>query len=99
MYRTSPNSNDRGNKLVNNVVSTIVVRFTITVLIDPRQSDLLLSAAPVESHVGAVVVSPFYSMSILVIDCGMQDSPNACVTLGIPTGIFDHVRHLFVSLS
>ncbi|KJA25045.1 hypothetical protein HYPSUDRAFT_1072206 [Hypholoma sublateritium FD-334 SS-4] len=38
-----------------------------------EQCYLLLSAAPVESHVGAVV-----------------DSPNACVTLGIPTGIFDH---------
>ncbi|KAJ7239374.1 Acetamidase Formamidase [Mycena haematopus] len=36
-------------------------------------SDLLLSAAPVESHVGALV-----------------DSPNACVTLAIPTGIFSH---------
>ncbi|EIM90719.1 Acetamidase/Formamidase [Stereum hirsutum FP-91666 SS1] len=34
--------------------------------------DLLLSAAPVESHVGAVV-----------------DSPNACVTLALPLGIFD----------
>ena len=41
--------------------------------------DLLLSAAPVESHVGAVV-----------------DSPNACVTLALPLGIFDHVRaHAF----
>ncbi|KAF5332885.1 hypothetical protein D9758_017203 [Tetrapyrgos nigripes] len=38
-----------------------------------EQAYLLLSAAPVESHVGAVV-----------------DSPNACVTLAIPTGIFDH---------
>ncbi|KAF9477743.1 Acetamidase/Formamidase [Pholiota conissans] len=38
-----------------------------------EQCYLLLSAAPVESHVGAVV-----------------DSPNACVTLAIPTGIFDH---------
>ncbi|KAF8193336.1 Acetamidase/Formamidase [Pholiota molesta] len=38
-----------------------------------KQCYLLLSAAPVESHVGAVV-----------------DSPNACVTLAIPTGIFDH---------
>ena len=36
--------------------------------------DLLLSAAPVESHVGAVV-----------------DSPNACVTLALPLGIFEHV--------
>ncbi|KIM37843.1 hypothetical protein M413DRAFT_20149 [Hebeloma cylindrosporum] len=35
--------------------------------------NLLLSAAPVESHVGAIV-----------------DSPNACVTLAIPTGIFEH---------
>ncbi|KAJ7052026.1 Acetamidase Formamidase [Mycena amicta] len=38
-----------------------------------EQAYLLLSAAPVESHVGALV-----------------DSPNACVTLAIPTGIFDH---------
>ncbi|PPQ85645.1 hypothetical protein CVT25_012767 [Psilocybe cyanescens] len=38
-----------------------------------EQSYLLLSAAPVESHIGAIV-----------------DSPNACVTLGIPTGIFEH---------
>ncbi|KAI0696454.1 Acetamidase/Formamidase [Cytidiella melzeri] len=38
-----------------------------------EQAYLLLSAAPVESHVGAIV-----------------DSPNACVTMGIPIGIFDH---------
>ncbi|KAI0091273.1 Acetamidase Formamidase [Irpex rosettiformis] len=38
-----------------------------------EQAYLLLSAAPVESHVGAIV-----------------DSPNACVTLGIPIGIFEH---------
>ncbi|KAF5359715.1 hypothetical protein D9756_002920 [Leucocoprinus leucothites] len=38
-----------------------------------EQAYLLLSAAPVESHVGAIV-----------------DSPNACVTLAVPTGIFDH---------
>ncbi|KAI6099797.1 Acetamidase/Formamidase [Pisolithus thermaeus] len=38
---------------------------------------LLLSAAPVESHVGAVV-----------------DSPNACVTLALPLGIFEHVHIL-----
>ncbi|KAF4613889.1 hypothetical protein D9613_008116 [Agrocybe pediades] len=38
-----------------------------------EQAYLLLSAAPVESHVGAIV-----------------DSPNACVTLAIPTGIFEH---------
>ncbi|KAF8149023.1 Acetamidase/Formamidase [Crassisporium funariophilum] len=38
-----------------------------------EQAYLLLSAAPIESHVGALV-----------------DSPNACVTLAIPTGIFDH---------
>jgi len=37
-----------------------------------EQAYLLLTAAPVESHVGAVV-----------------DSPNACVTLGIPTAIFE----------
>ncbi|PCH42569.1 Acetamidase/Formamidase, partial [Wolfiporia cocos MD-104 SS10] len=34
---------------------------------------LLLSAAPVESHVSAIV-----------------DSPNACVTLALPLGIFEH---------
>ncbi|KAI0766789.1 Acetamidase Formamidase [Irpex lacteus] len=38
-----------------------------------EEGNLLLSAAPVESHVGAIV-----------------DSPNACVTLGIPIGIFEH---------
>ncbi|TFK73322.1 Acetamidase/Formamidase [Pluteus cervinus] len=38
-----------------------------------EQAYLLLSAAPIESHVGALV-----------------DSPNACVTLAIPTAIFDH---------
>ncbi|KAF8512496.1 Acetamidase/Formamidase [Gautieria morchelliformis] len=38
-----------------------------------KQAYLLLSAAPVESHVGAVV-----------------DSPNACVTLALPIGIFEH---------
>ncbi|RXW19802.1 hypothetical protein EST38_g6056 [Candolleomyces aberdarensis] len=37
-----------------------------------EQAYLLLSAAPIESHVGAIV-----------------DSPNACVTLAIPTGIFE----------
>ncbi|KAI5475570.1 putative formamidase [Pseudohyphozyma bogoriensis] len=37
-----------------------------------EQAYLLLSAAPVESHVGAIV-----------------DSPNACVTMGLPTAIFD----------
>ncbi|KAG1852802.1 Acetamidase Formamidase [Suillus subalutaceus] len=35
--------------------------------------NLLLSAAPVESHIGAIV-----------------DSPNACVTLALPLGIFEH---------
>ncbi|KAI0725680.1 Acetamidase Formamidase [Fomitopsis betulina] len=38
-----------------------------------EQAYLLLSAAPVESHVGAIV-----------------DSPNACVTLALPLGIFEH---------
>ncbi|KAH9930082.1 Acetamidase/Formamidase [Fomitopsis serialis] len=38
-----------------------------------EQSYLLLSAAPVESHVGAIV-----------------DSPNACVTLALPLGIFEN---------
>lgn len=37
-----------------------------------EQAHLLLSAAPVESHVAAIV-----------------DSPNACVTMGLPTAIFD----------
>ncbi|GJE85647.1 acetamidase/formamidase family protein [Phanerochaete sordida] len=37
-----------------------------------EQAYLLLSAAPVESHVGAIV-----------------DSPNACVTMGLPVGIFE----------
>ncbi|KAI0064946.1 Acetamidase Formamidase [Artomyces pyxidatus] len=37
-----------------------------------EQAYLLLSAAPVESHVGAIV-----------------DSPNACVTLALPVGIFE----------
>ncbi|OJT15102.1 Formamidase [Trametes pubescens] len=37
-----------------------------------EQAYLLLSAAPVESHVGAIV-----------------DSPNACVTMALPLGIFD----------
>lgn len=37
-----------------------------------EQAHLLLSAAPVESHVAAIV-----------------DSPNACVTMGLPTKIFD----------
>ncbi|KIP10997.1 hypothetical protein PHLGIDRAFT_28142 [Phlebiopsis gigantea 11061_1 CR5-6] len=38
-----------------------------------EQSYLLLSAAPIESHVGAIV-----------------DSPNACVTMALPLGIFEH---------
>ncbi|THH28356.1 hypothetical protein EUX98_g5831 [Antrodiella citrinella] len=38
-----------------------------------EQAYLLLSAAPVESHIGAIV-----------------DSPNACVTLALPLGIFEH---------
>ncbi|EJD49831.1 Acetamidase/Formamidase [Auricularia subglabra TFB-10046 SS5] len=38
-----------------------------------EQAYILLSAAPVESHVGAIV-----------------DSPNACVTLALPLGIFEH---------
>ncbi|EKM57878.1 uncharacterized protein PHACADRAFT_89706 [Phanerochaete carnosa HHB-10118-sp] len=37
-----------------------------------EQAYLLLSAAPVESHIGAIV-----------------DSPNACVTMGLPLGIFE----------
>ncbi|KAI0290262.1 Acetamidase Formamidase [Multifurca ochricompacta] len=37
-----------------------------------EQAYILLSAAPIEAHVGAVV-----------------DSPNACVTLALPVGIFD----------
>ncbi|KAG7090074.1 hypothetical protein E1B28_011691 [Marasmius oreades] len=38
-----------------------------------EQAYILLSAAPIESHVGAIV-----------------DSPNACVTLALPIGIFEH---------
>ncbi|KAH9838647.1 Acetamidase/Formamidase [Rhodofomes roseus] len=38
-----------------------------------EQAYLLLSAAPVESHIGAIV-----------------DSPNACVTLALPLGIFQN---------
>jgi formamidase len=45
--------------------------------------DLLLSAAPIEIHVGAVVDSSKSHVGAIV------DSPNACVTLGIPTGIFE----------
>ncbi|BEJ17686.1 hypothetical protein CspHIS471_0610870 [Cutaneotrichosporon sp. HIS471] len=37
-----------------------------------EQAHLLLSAAPIESHVAAIV-----------------DVPNACVTMGLPTAIFD----------
>lgn len=37
-----------------------------------EQAYLLLSAAPIESHVGAIV-----------------DSPNACVTMALPVGIFE----------
>lgn len=39
-----------------------------------EQAYLLLSAAPVQAHLAAIV-----------------DSPNACVTLGLPTEIFDEV--------
>jgi len=58
--------------------------------------DLLLSAAPVESHVGAIVVckNNFYEFW-KIWTCVLQDSPNACVTLAIPTGIFEHVRVCF----
>lgn len=37
-----------------------------------EQAYLLLSAAPVDSHVA-----------------GLVDSPNACVTMSLPVGIFD----------
>lgn len=37
-----------------------------------EQAHLLLSAAPIEAHIAAIV-----------------DSPNACVTIGLPTAIFD----------
>ncbi|KAG5722824.1 Formamidase, partial [Termitomyces sp. T112] len=37
-----------------------------------EQAYMLLSAAPIESHISSIV-----------------DSPNACVTIGIPTAIFD----------
>ena len=64
-------------------------------LIHVSNIDLLLSAAPVESHVGAVVVSKVcHLVSVLYshTSTSLQDSPNACVTLAIPTGIFEHVR-------
>ncbi|TFY62925.1 hypothetical protein EVG20_g6531 [Dentipellis fragilis] len=58
-----------------------------------EQAYLLLSAAPVESHVGAVVVSHFFLSSIAFavghLTLRTQDSPNACVTLALPLGIFD----------
>ena len=58
--------------------------------------DLLLSAAPIESHVGAIVVRfvPNSRHRILLIlpVCPVQDSPNACVTMGLPLGIFEYVR-------
>lgn len=61
--------------------------------------DLLLSAAPIESHVGAVVVRlrPL-TRNTHCSQEGMtwrQDSPNACVTLALPLGIFEHVRLVF----
>ncbi|KAI0777014.1 Acetamidase Formamidase [Irpex lacteus] len=49
------------------------IEYLIKIGYTREQAYLLLSAAPVESHVGAIV-----------------DSPNACVTLGIPIGIFEH---------
>lgn len=55
-------------------------------------ADLLLSAAPIESHVGAVVVSPIHRGYWLISKPACQDSPNACVTLALPLGIFEHVR-------
>ena len=57
--------------------------------------DLLLSAAPVESHVGAIVVRGLRTAVERRIECMgtfvSQDSPNACVTLALPLGIFDFV--------
>ncbi|KAG6855767.1 hypothetical protein H0H87_011136 [Tephrocybe sp. NHM501043] len=53
---------------------TVLRRFVpILRFLAREQAYLLLAAAPIESHIGAVV-----------------DSPNACVTLGIPTAIFNH---------
>lgn len=70
--------------------STIVYRVAF---LTENLEDLLLSAAPVESHVGAIVVrsssDTFTWRKVLTFD--RQDSPNACVTLAIPTGIFEHV--------
>lgn len=56
-------------------------------------SDILLSAAPIESHVGAIVVC--LDVPRVPRDAG-QDSPNACVTLAIPTGIFEQVGLLYI---
>ena len=59
--------------------------------------DLLLSAAPVESHVGAIVVRGLRMAVRRRIECMgtfiSQDSPNACVTLALPLGIFDFVSN------
>ncbi|KAI0353664.1 Acetamidase/Formamidase [Trametes cingulata] len=57
-----------------------------------EQAYLLLSAAPVESHVGAVVVRrrhPLLQLLIIPTTPDLQDSPNACVTMALPLGIFD----------
>ncbi|KAG6877252.1 hypothetical protein C0992_010443 [Termitomyces sp. T32_za158] len=57
------------------IVSHLTFDGMILTFLAREQAYLLLSAAPIESHVGAIV-----------------DSPNACVTIGIPTAIFDQVR-------
>ena len=80
----------RANKLVS------TLHIPVCLLSDFHPSDLLLSAAPVESHVGAVVVRrcPFLHLLLqrnwlTLYIC--KDSPNACVTLGLSVGIFDFV--------
>lgn len=58
-----------------------------------EQAYILLSAAPIESHVGAIVVCHFSRVSPgPVAEVRYQDSPNACVTMGLPLGIFEYVR-------
>lgn len=57
-----------------------------------EQAYLLLSAAPVESHVGAIVVRVFLRVSpVQKAKVRFKDSPNACVTMGLPVGMFEFV--------
>jgi len=50
-----------------------VIAYLMKIGYTREQAYMLMTAAPIESHIGAVV-----------------DSPNACVTIGIPIGIFEH---------